>query len=70
MTNGENIEVGDPVTFVPHAFYDFPPEKAARWKSLEGRVTGTVVMINREHRFYRVRVYLPNGETLHECFKY
>ena len=36
----------------------------------ELKVTGTVIQVNEEHRWYRVRFVLANGTTLHETFKF
>lgn len=59
-------EIGDKVRFRPAGFInsrdafgpDFPVE-----------VTGTVIQIHEEHRWYRVQYTMP-GCIGHECFKF
>jgi len=59
------IQIGDKVRFTPSANTDhssgFP-------EILAVEVEGTVVLINEEHRWYRVRCELPGGAVFHECF--
>lgn len=69
MTDPELLEVGDRYSFVPQAFFNFDPAAAAKWMSTPGMITGTVVQIHREHRWFRVRAEIPGG-ILHECFKF
>lgn len=57
------IKLGAWVTFIPDAFTrienaDIPVE-----------ITGRIVYINREHRYFRVEAEV-NGYLLHECFKF
>lgn len=57
------IKLGAKVTFIPDAFTrienaDIPVE-----------ITGRIVYINREHRYFRVEAEV-NGYLLHECFKF
>ena len=33
-------------------------------------VTGTVILINEEHRFYRTEYTMPGCRKGHECFKF
>ena len=58
------IELGDKIRFKPAANHD----KSAGFGEILGvEVTGTVVSIHAEHRWYRVAYPTPQGE-LHECF--
>ncbi len=67
------IEVGDAYTFEPScALY---AEAHSGYSSLTKqerrvRVTGEVVMIHRQHHWFRVRFQLPGvPEYQHECFQ-
>lgn len=59
------IEIGDTYRFRPSANTDhssgFP-------EILAVEVTGTVVQINEEHRWFRVRYAMPGGLEAYECF--
>lgn len=63
------IEIGDPVTFRPTAFFEtvgnFGNDPRIRLT-----VTGVVTYINHEHRFYRVTYSPSPGCIGHECFKF
>lgn len=59
-------EVGDRYSFVPAANYD---HSAGFGEILLRRVTGTVVQVNAEHRWFRVE-YERGGATGYECFKF
>lgn len=57
------VTLGAKMTFIPEAFTrienaDIPVE-----------ITGLIVYINREHRYFRVEAEV-NGYLLHECFKF
>lgn len=59
-------EVGRAFTFVPAANLD---ASAGFGKVLRQRVTGTIVQVHAEHRWFRVA--FPCGPTVgHECFKF
>lgn len=58
-------EIGDRITFIPSHAAACLPELQLR----ERRVTGTVVQIHAEHRWYRV-AYPLDGRLCHECFKF
>ena len=62
----ENIEVGDKWRFIPCANYD---HSTGFSDILLVQVTGTVVQVNREHRWFRVK-YTRGGATGYECFKF
>ena len=58
--------VGDPWTFRPAANF----EKSSGFGEILGvKVMGTIVQVNEEHRWFRVRYEMPYG-VLHECFKF
>ena len=60
------IELGDVVTFVPAPNYATLSEDIM----LRRKVTGTVIQIHEEHRWYRV-AYPLNARCIgHECFKF
>lgn len=59
------IEIGDKITFRPAAFFDNP----SGYGPAPTQVTGTVIYINKEHRYYRVAYEMP-GCIGHECFKF
>ena len=59
------IQIGDKVRFTPTANID---HSAGFPDVLAVEVEGTVVQINEEHRWYRVRCELPTGYIFHECF--
>lgn len=70
MTNQNPPEVGDSYYFLPSAFTDSTGLKVL--PSLESRglwVTGKVIQVNTEHRWFRVEYENRNG-TQHECFKF
>lgn len=60
------IEVGDKVRFIPGAFLEHSENFA---EELRREVTGTVIQVNEEHRWYRVEYDMP-GYIGHECFKF
>ena len=62
----ENIEVGDRWRFIPSANLD---HSAGFAEILLRQITGTVVEVNREHRWFRV-AYQRGGQTGYECFKF
>lgn len=66
---GRTPEIGDEMTWVPSSFYEMAEDHALRVGALR-TVTGSVVYVNREHGYYRVRAQLPGGAVLHECFKF
>lgn len=61
------IEIGDKITFQPSAFFSDPSCFGAA--PIITKVTGWVVYVNQEHRFYRVAYKMP-GCIGHECFKF
>lgn len=60
------IEVGDRWRFIPAANYD---HSAGFAEILMREITGTVVEVNEEHRWFRVQ-YTRGGATGYECFKF
>ena len=63
------IELGDKIRFIPAANFG----KSAGFEGvLRKEVTGTVVQIHEEHRWYRVEFILGDtpGCIGHECFKF
>lgn len=63
----EDVEVGDRLTFRPAANRD---HSAGFPELLKVQRTGVVVQVHREHRWVRVRLDLPGGAELYECFKF
>ena len=59
-------EVGDKLRFIPAANYD---HSAGFGEILLREVTGTVVEVNSEHRWFRV-AYQRGEATGYECFKF
>lgn len=69
MNNPEcPVELGEHLSFLPTSFTAYG-EIAKRMMGAETRLRGTVVEINREHRWYRVEAEYAGG-LLHECFKF
>ena len=62
----ENVEVGDRYSFIPAANRD---HSAGFGEILARPVTGTVVEVNEERRWFRV-AYLRGGRIGYECFKF
>lgn len=60
------IEVGDKIRFIPAANLDHMSNFAY---TLRREVTGTVIQVNEEHRWYRVEYPMP-ACIGHECFKF
>ena len=65
----EGPEIGDKIRFVPSANTD---HSAGFTGTLRAEVTGTVIQIHEEHRWYRVEYTLGTepGCIGHECFKF
>ena len=59
------IEIGDKKTFIPCPNYQNLSNEA----QLRKKVTGTVIQIHEEHRWYRVEYNLSARCIGHECFK-
>ena len=59
-------EIGDKFRFVPCCGGIIA---AGLSEELRREVTGTVVQIHEEHRWYRASYETPQG-TRHECFKF
>ncbi len=62
------VALGDVYIFLPTSFTAYG-EVASRMMGAETRLRGTVVEINREHRWYRVEAEYAGG-LLYECFKF
>ena len=60
------VEIGDPKRFKPAAY---ATGVAGFGADLDVYVTGTVVQIHEEHRWYRVRYTTPQGAA-YETFKF
>ena len=56
--------------FIPAAFLLPGGTPPSLLDETEVTVTGTVVQIHEEHRWYRVRFELTNGTALYETFKF
>lgn len=63
------LEVGAECRFTPSAFAG---EKSGKMGNVEipREVTGTIVYINRPHRFFTVMAMIHDKIPLHECFKF
>ena len=59
-------EIGDKIRFKPAAFYRTKEEPMFE---IPVEVTGTVIQIHEEHRWYRVQYTMP-GCIGYECFKF
>lgn len=64
-------ELGDQLTFIPAAFLNDSGISARGVfpRDVEVRVTGTVVQIHKNHRWYRVE-FPYEGGIAHETFKF
>ena len=62
------MELGEKIRFRPTAFQAIEGDKLRLFGVVE-KVTGTVVQIHEEHRWYRVR-YEAGGTVQHETFKF
>lgn len=63
-------DIGDKIRFTPAAFADVSEDsRTHRDFGVVAEVTGTVVQIHEEHRWYRVRYELAGGPQ-HETFKF
>ena len=60
------IELGDKITFIPAPNFG----SLSTDVQLKRKVTGTVVQIHEEHRWYRVRYPLNARCIGYECFKF
>lgn len=58
------VKIGDKKTFKPAAYERPTAGLGAKF----GTVTGTVVFINRKHRWYRVEYETKYFGKQHECF--
>lgn len=63
----ENVRIGLKVSF-PSALNDYADIKVDG-KAKKRRITGTIVYINRPHRFFAVHAQVPGG-IRRECFKF
>ena len=64
---GEETEIGEKKRFIPSGFSDYK-DPAALSAVIE--VTGTVVEIHEEHRWYRVEYFVRERGPYYECFKF
>ena len=62
------MEIGEKISFTPAAFQQIEGDKVRAFGAVRN-VTGTVVQIHEEHRWYRVR-YEVAGTVQHETFKF
>ena len=63
------MEIGDKIRFTPSAFSEINTDKSREIFGVVTQVTGTVIQIHEEHRWYRVRYELA-GTVQHETFKF
>ncbi len=66
----EPPEIGSRVRFLPTAFVG--GEGKDKFKAMREKVTGTVVYVHPEHRWYRVEFEMGTRRPCigHECFKF
>ena len=62
------VKIGDEIRFRPAAFMQTPVGFAG--EDVTVFVTGTVVLINEDHRYYRTEYTMPGCRKGHECFKF
>lgn len=67
MSSRLSPELGDKIRFKPTAYFTGVANFGG--SELDIYVTGTVIYINEEHRYYRVQYETPCCIG-HECFKY
>lgn len=71
MRNSKGPEIGDSCTFEPCAFTDKPHGVSTDPQTTpHPKVTGRVIQIHRDHRWFRVEYDGGRSGTLHECFKF
>lgn len=61
--------VGDKVKFIPAAYSNSENGTPKEYRE-QKKVTGTVVQVNRQHRWYRVAYPTRYFGIQHECFKF
>lgn len=65
------FKIGDKITFTPSAVFAADNgQEASRIRNERSRVTGTVIAINRTHRWFRVAYKPKYDREQHECFKF
>lgn len=62
------VQVGDKITFRPHAWLNVGEDKRWAGVAIPDKVTGTVVNVNEKTGTYRVE-YEVHGHIDHETFK-
>lgn len=69
--NSNGPEIGDSYTFEPEAFTDKTSSSNIPTPvNPHPKVTGRVIQIHREHRWFRVEYDGGRSGVLHECFKF
>ena len=64
-------KVGDKITFNPTAYSSGDNgSTTAKDRIGKEKVTGTIVQVNRQHRWYRVAYQTEFYGIQHECFKF
>lgn len=77
MVDMRRPSVGDEMNFTPFGWDQFPNRGGGGGFALFGggklsiptQVTGTVVLVNRLHGWFRVRYRASDGTVCHECFR-
>lgn len=71
IINEEGPELGETRRFIPAAYLSAMglPTESMLPRPTNPVVTGTIVQVHREHRWYRVAYETGHG-TLYECFKF
>lgn len=64
-----NIKIGDKIRFQPEAFVSTTGKDQHQFGVMDHKVVGRVCLINRAHRWFRVRYETPFG-IQHESFKF
>lgn len=64
-----NIKIGDKIRFQPEAFVTTTGKDQHQFGVMDHKVVGRVCLINRAHRWFRVKYETPFG-IQHECFNF
>ena len=63
------VKIGEKVSFIPEGFADGPIVTGPGGEKLSSRVTGRVIFVNEQHRYYLVEARV-NGSRICESFKF
>lgn len=65
----KDIALGSSISFIPAAFIEYKSDINFDSRMKNHKVTGIIIYINAEHRFFRV-AYEVNGYKLGQSFKF